>query len=173
MMEITTLRVAYASSSLSMKTLMCRAVTAANGIQQFEPGNWCETYSTDDPRFTALGYLYKTAVHLYALLSLPLQLAIHFAESQVEGPITRALARDGHCLIQLGRLTLAWPTAVLGVAVAGNEEQRSQYAVWLEELKWSGQVDGAVIMAPMLEEFWKSGKTEWDECWYERVACVG
>ncbi|KAJ6789566.1 hypothetical protein PWT90_07717 [Aphanocladium album] len=183
MMEITRLRVACHSSKLSVRTLLRRASRAASGIHSFAPENWRESYDTNDSRFDHLGHIYKTSILLYALLSLPPRLAACFDLEPEKSSVARTLARRQRIVdkarelyrnqlfrlftaawTSIPKLTLAWPTAVLGVAVASNEEQRRQYAAWLEELKWSGEVDGAVGMAPLLEQFWYSGKTEWDDC---------
>lgn len=192
MMEITRLRVAVACATLSDRTLLRRAVKAAKGIYEFDPTRWHEPFSTDGPMYTPVARLYKTSVLLYALLSLPPRLAACFGAAPdsdviVRTPANRRLVADqmrrryteellrlyAHAWVTIPKMTMSWPTAVLGVAVAGDEAWRRQFRPWLDELAWSPELSGAVGLVPLLEEFWASGKTEWDDCWYEPMPCVG
>lgn len=66
---------------------------------------------------------------------------------------------------------LMWHAAVLGVSFSnGEEEERQAILDYVDSLRYVYGADGgANHLYDKLQEFWASGKKEWDQCFYEPI----
>lgn len=193
LIEITRLRTAVYTGRLARTQLYRRARKMAQAVGSFNPETWTEiSYDTDSAARKGQARLFKAAVSLYAILSLPPRLTKPFAlsllppQSSPDSSITAStgvrvmLAREYYStqLFQLCRelwdtldgANMGWPMAVLGVAVLNNPSQQDQLVAWLNDLCWiPGSKGGPNALLPLLVEFWASGKTQWDDCFYKPI----
>lgn len=188
MIDITRLRTAVYTGEVSRTQLLRNARKIAQGIDGFDPESWTETYDTQGPSFTLMARLFKSAVTLYAVMSLPPRLVKPFTVPQsglaasaggVQDISAHAYYRDQLFQLfteawdRLSRRSLGWPVAVLGVAVADSPSQREQVRAWLDYMCWIPGTDcGTLALVPLLEEFWPLGSTKWDDCFYEPINCL-
>ncbi|KAJ6786772.1 hypothetical protein PWT90_10924 [Aphanocladium album] len=66
---------------------------------------------------------------------------------------------------------LMWHAAVLGVAYSNHEEEEQRIILdYVDSLRFVYGADGGAIhLYDKLQEFWASGKKEWDQCFYEPI----
>ncbi|OAA55974.1 C6 zinc finger domain protein [Akanthomyces lecanii RCEF 1005] len=179
----TQLRVAVAAADSALPLpagLFSSACKIAEEIHDFSPSLWTETYKIPpQPLIAHFGRVYQAAAALYALLSLPRALARVFSgASSTEGD-KAARWRQRALLFQTveeARGPLAslgcgtWPLAVLGAAYHDGllEEQAAIIQLLRETHARTPNADcGAGAMVRDLAEFWASGKTGWEDCFYK------
>lgn len=187
-MEISRQRTAIATHGVTTTTVR-RVEKIARAVRGFDAENWKESYSTEDPKSILTAKLFKCAVTLYAILSLPTRFSAAFADTP---PRTKGKGSKKHrpreirsfyrdqmfelfeeAFESLARYSLGWPTAVLGVAVVDNPKQKAQFEKWLGELMWMTGSDGGMEnMEPVLKDFWTSGKTGWNDCFTKPISAL-
>ncbi|EMR64442.1 putative c6 zinc finger domain protein [Eutypa lata UCREL1] len=140
-------------------------------INDFAPADWVEGKATPDtrPQWLLLGCIYQSAVALYCIMSLQ---SVGLLPSTLE---TVALdASHYERLMQLLRRGLAyphlrhsvtWPLVVAGIRAASGSRQDRHYVI--RELSESARVGGTALplqAKEVLERYWASGSTNWDDC---------
>lgn len=140
-------------------------------INDFAPADWVEGKATPDtrPQWLLLGCIYQSAVALYCIMSLQ---SVGLLPSTLE---TVALdASHYERLMQLLRRGLAyphlrhsvtWPLVVAGIRAASGSREDRHYVI--KELKESARVGGTALplqAKEVLERYWASGSTNWDDC---------
>ena len=184
MVHITNLRIQVAARSIPSKTLRERMAEILGRIDRFDPDAWSGEVELYEKNVTAaLGRIFQLAVRLYGILSLP------------RSVITDALgAAPGTCgasayhslrIAQREKLMslirqyssvmyiwedLPWACIVTGVALAdGGAIEDRQLVLDLLYRKWQLPMSytNAYVAREKLCEFWQSGNTEWEQCFYE------
>ncbi|OAA81002.1 C6 finger domain protein [Akanthomyces lecanii RCEF 1005] len=145
-------------------------------IASFEPQTWRERYVLPEPevRFQ-LAAMYKSATMLYGMMTLAAYAGVPSDASHriasTEGIVDLALALSQ----PLGdHLALAWPLMVAGASLGGAPPGK-QAVVDRLLLSISQGVyasNGVFFALERLRMFWKSGKTEWDECFSTWQAAI-
>ncbi|TQW00584.1 hypothetical protein V2A60_001655 [Cordyceps javanica] len=176
--RITRLRVAVTTASPAMiHGLVPIATGIAKRIAGFSPGAWKESYDIPaEPTASLLARIFKTATTMYGLLSLPPVLGHLF------GPSHR-MSRKQRCDLRnllledmeeahksYPRLdSLSWVIAVLGVALHdGTANDRARLFKILDAIQqMPGVYSGPATLFDLLEAFWASGKSAWDDCFYK------
>ncbi|KAJ6786677.1 hypothetical protein PWT90_08546 [Aphanocladium album] len=143
-----------------------------------------------------LAPIYATAVRLYAILTLPriaiatwascsAQVRAIYPKLSVRGPDTYENIRNAHAeelmrlLQQVAleydlRTALAWPVVVAGVAAASSTAEDQIFVAKMMLSIWEHPATLCTFMMTLekLRTFWASGKTDWNECFDEPVACI-
>lgn len=166
-------------------------------IQSFDPNNWQEAYSTDYPYYPLIGTIFQLAIPLFAILSLPPALAAVFtyppidAQQLVDGDVADSTPTTDHedarrryrdhlrkvfrqgVADELVHEGLMWPAAVLGASLSDEEDGREDIRNFVGNARWApGNDGGAFCLYEKLEEFWASGRTTWDQCFYEPINII-
>ncbi|KAJ6790413.1 hypothetical protein PWT90_07656 [Aphanocladium album] len=160
-------------------------------LHSFDEDGWAvQTTGYSAAHHKALAEVYRVAIWLYAILTLPRPAVSQWAEVDMPLPScgqainaydrVRTLYRSEllTCLRRVyHELTyprgVYWPLIVAGVAaVDGAEEDRAfvddcMHSIWLNPLGGSGMFSSL----EKLRRFWASGKTNWDDCFYEPTPC--
>lgn len=192
--RITRLRVLAATASLAAPDpLGSMAQEIAEDLQAFAPEEWAETYPVpEDPLRPLLARMFKVATILYAVLSLPPDLAHHFAAAEAEAdegdgggrpPPANPRVHYRRVLFELIEQTrvhiktsvLSWAFAVLGAAYAdGPEQGKERILQHLRAMQGMENVEcGATTMLQLFPDVWASGRTRWEDCYYKpcQVLC--
>lgn len=163
-------------------------------IVSFSPANWTSSepdnwaFPNYPETFTLLSEIFKAAVYLYAIVSLP-----EYASSSCPLDTDLGLSSKGsasyeslkashrNALVQMLRSTknpshrlydkrcLYWPMIVAGVAVADGDkaDQEDIGARLHEEGVHPGSSAAPLVVEEKLRALWASGKTGWDDCFDE------
>ncbi|XWW99208.1 hypothetical protein V2A60_007217 [Cordyceps javanica] len=185
--RITRLRGLVATASLAAPDpLSSIAREIADDVHAFVPEEWTETYPVPkDPLRAMLASMFKAAAILYAVLSLPPDLAQHFVSRADDGgdPPANPRVYYRRILFELIEQTkahikssvLSWAFAVLGAAYSdGPEEGKARILSHLEAMQGMESVEcGATTMLQLFPDFWASRKTRWEDCYYKpcQVLC--
>ncbi|KAJ3476427.1 hypothetical protein NLG97_g9132 [Lecanicillium saksenae] len=192
-MHLTRLRCQAAAKEVTGGILQHRARELLNAVESFCPDAWGEKMRVYDNFGKAfanadIGRLFQQAVRLYAILTLPpatvvavlwpdTPASVH-EESEMY-KILRIRHRDELLKLvkqswsKIDRGACSWVLAVLGCALVdgASEEQdfiaQELFHIWRKPLSDSTHI----IILMKLRAFWQSGKTGWDDCWDEPVAC--
>ncbi|KAJ4159534.1 uncharacterized protein LMH87_008432 [Akanthomyces muscarius] len=177
--RITRLRVLAATSSLAAPDpLSSIAKEIAEDLHAFVPDEWSEIYPVPhDPLRRLLARMFKVATILYAVLSLPPDLAQSFVGlTEKREPPANPRVYYRIILFELIDQTepyiktsvLSWAFAVLGAAYAdGPEEGKTRILNHLNAMQGMENVEcGATTMLQVFPNFWASGKTRWEDCYY-------
>ncbi|KAK2594079.1 hypothetical protein QQS21_008228 [Conoideocrella luteorostrata] len=158
-------------------------------IERFSPENWIEPYPVPQkPEMVLVGKIFKTAVTLYGVLSLPPPPMSSPPPAEGDSPQThetptaasyqktKVAIRDKlmrqACQamdIRPTKIYLSWPLAVLGVAlVDGKPSDQATIEDYLRKISVAPQsYCGPTITLNKLKAFWASGKTGWEDCFDE------
>lgn len=194
-MHLTRLRCQAAAKEVTGKALEHRARELLDAVESFCPDAWAERMKPYQDVWEGfanadVGRLFQLAVRLYAILTLPPSTVVAVLGSQTPAlmsheksemyKILRIRHRDE--LLKLvkqswpkihDRGACSWILALLGCAlVDGVSEEREFIAqellqIWRQPLSDSTHI----VILMKLRAFWQSGKTGWDDCWDEPVAC--
>ncbi|OAA62346.1 DUF300 domain protein [Cordyceps fumosorosea ARSEF 2679] len=160
---------------------------------RFDPGAWAESDAwrgeVDTGRL--MGRLFPVAVRLYGIQTLPRSAVVAWADSAADvraayEPLPGRNALDSLRIRHRGEIlalirkhwdtlqyktSLVWPLLVAGVAAAdGAPEDREYIEDCLEAiLAMPITACSFITVIDKLRAFWRSGKTEWEECWDEPV----
>ncbi len=176
--RITRLRVLAATLGSESPELLSAARQIADEVYEFVHDRWTETYKLpDDPKIYTFARAFKAAIILYALLSLPQNLAQSFRRAEVaNGQNSRLHYRNTlvkavttASALPLGMAGMCWPLAVLGVSLYdGTPDEQACIIGWLRDMEsLSGVASGPVTLQQLLPEFWASGKRGWEDCFYK------
>jgi hypothetical protein len=142
-------------------------------INSFDPTNWALSIGSGAEELKSLGKIFQSAVALYCTLSLQNVSLVEFS-AEIEDYTSQHYEKL-LSLLQLSvvspyiRQVLIWPLAVLGVAAAQKGDPATRTFVG-EQLLQYRQLLGQAIpkrLKELLERFWVSGKTHWDDCFVE------
>lgn len=181
MMQLSHLRRRCAARPGTVSDLIPEARSIFRHIQDFNTSEWKETYpATDD--FVLLAETFKAAIILYGLLTLPRLLAAQChcpdsASTDIPRLYYRTLLFN---FVVKGMDTVernecfTWPIAVLGVAFHdGAPMIQSTLLQYLDGIIMRPGVDcGAVTLMLRLREFWGSGKSNWEDCFYRSTSVL-
>lgn len=195
--HITRLRVAVAHNTITdPSTIILRVLDAFNSIWEFDLERWIEEEfadKNDDAKHQVwiLALIHGLAIRLYGILTLPRWAVaawgisspkIKSAYPAVPGCGTYESLRRRHrdALLKMlleqwsrveSRRRLAWPFAVVGVAVANTDVATQRYVERCLFTIWKDpEVTTSSISAlEKLRVFWLSGKTEWEDCYNEPI----
>ncbi|KAJ3486719.1 hypothetical protein NLG97_g6559 [Lecanicillium saksenae] len=153
-------------------------------IEDFDVEEWVATSLLGAKEILpTLGRLFQDAVHLHALMTLPRQ-AVLDAHPQASSYESLCLHQRLGLMEHLRRLfpkvqyspALLWPVVVAGVAAGAADADAAQdqtyvdsclHAIWWQP----ASMGDPVYCIEKLRAFWQSGKTEWEECFYEPTPC--
>ncbi|KAJ6785132.1 hypothetical protein PWT90_07574 [Aphanocladium album] len=147
-------------------------------IEAFVPETWNEPFGVpDQPEFVLMARIFKCAVALYAILSLPPPPSQSKPED-VKLWATRRLALRGELMVLMrealailrSKAALSWPVAVAGVAVADGSDEDRELVLSTFQSADGGLVDCFYVVKnsiAKLKDFWASGKLGWEDCWNE------
>ncbi|KAJ6785620.1 hypothetical protein PWT90_00493 [Aphanocladium album] len=151
-------------------------------IDGFRARDWENTPNLDGGKPTPnFGSIFQVAVRLYGILTLPARAVLAAYPQGCTYRIIRAEQRQK--LVDMLEKTLPamqypiqldWPLLVAGVAAGAADEDpkalRHQefVRIWFQEIvAWPLSDTGSFLCLQKLAEFWNSGKTGWEECFYE------
>lgn len=197
MITITRLRVAVYKAPQAVDALSSAARAASRNIQAFDPDSWNERYDSTGELYSLFGKLFQAAMMLYGIVSLPSSLSSAFHQaagnnlaldeaSSVSRQILCDKKADEARLFYRDRLfrlitearpivpmkrALCWTSGVLGVAAYDSPAiQRTirEFLVESRVQRWSN--GGGTALLEKLNEFWASGATRWDACFFEPIS---
>ncbi|KAJ3495897.1 hypothetical protein NLG97_g3058 [Lecanicillium saksenae] len=170
--RITRLRVLVATDDReASKALKSIAREIAQELHDFAPDAWKESYRIPkEPLRSLLAGMFKVASILYAVLSLPPDLAEPFVGvDENDKLLSNARLHYRRILFELIEQTkaymkisvLSWGFAVLGAAYSdGPEEGKARILQHLRTMEVMENVEcGATTMLELFPDFWASGKT--------------
>lgn len=141
-------------------------------IMGFEPDAWRERYELPAPKLRLqLAALYKAATMLYGMMTLAAHAGVRFDTTQriaSADAILQIVLALSHTLGQ-DHLALVWPLMVVGASLGGGRGGSSGRRAIVDSLLLAASHGpcpsaGVFLGLECLRRFWKSGKTEWDEC---------
>lgn len=153
-------------------TTVTDPVDVLEDIDSFSPAAWVEGKAAPDKRsqWLLLGCLYQSSVALYCTMSLQ---SVGLLDATTT-PRTAALDRAHYeRLLQLLKQVFAfphlrhcatWPLVVAGIRAARGSREDRRYVA--EELKESARYGGTALPLQakgLLERFWASGSTDWED----------
>lgn len=157
-------------------------------IESFSPEDWTEPYTVPKkPEMTLIARVYKQATTLYGVLSLPpppmLNYDLETSQPSKAAAYLQLKAATRNRLFQLvteametlrPNLSLCWPLAVLGVALAdGEPSERTFVEKSLRKISRSPQTYyGPTMSLVKLMSFWESGKSGWEDCYNEPCSVI-
>lgn len=193
---ISQLRVQVAKGSLARRQVRSAADAIFASIDTFEPLNWtrCEPdhwpFADFPESFTLVAQIFKAAVCLYGILSLPeyastSSLAVTTSTASMRGTqgsmpsytmIKSSYRSSLLCFIRSAwntrlrdKKALYWPLIVAGVAVADGDAADQEYVGAILH-RYSVRPDSTscpFATEDKLRAVWASGKTGWDDCFDE------
>lgn len=175
--NVTQLRVkAYSGVSVA-KVVTPGAKAILNRIDAFVPEEWNERYHLPDiPEVPLLANIFKNAVALYTLLTLPLDVE-HVPSAFRSKDETRDRLFQ---LVQTAwqspecRFGLNWPLAVVGCALKdGPTDKQAVVKEYLDHCANYPIMSQPGVIAARLQTFWASGLTRWDDCWRDAFVLIG
>jgi hypothetical protein len=137
-------------------------------IEAFSVEDWAQP-GTFYNEWLIVGTVYKSALALYAILSLG-SLTVLPADASlldiqtVHGDV---LLRNLRTALKDSRIArfMAWPLVVVGVeAIYRGEATRDWIGASLEELSRTLGTSGPIKACSVLRRYWKGGVSGWDEC---------
>ncbi|KAF1735067.1 hypothetical protein CRV24_003986 [Beauveria bassiana] len=185
---------AAAAAAAALTPLVHRQL---NDIDAADVDDWCMNNAVYGLEHTlSLARIFRLAVRLFALLTLPRSATTSWARavlapdedendpyrSVCAAQRTELLARMRALFPQLEyQPNLRWPMVVAGVATATATADGSAAAAAADKafiaeslrIIWEQPVVacGPMRCRELLQRFWASGKTEWEECFVEPVPC--
>lgn len=162
-------------------------------IESFDPVSWARKNEFATKEITLLiGQIYHAAVRLFATLTLPRAAVLATYPRQMSFQDLRtsqrravvALVKQGLLVVEYSN-SLDWPMIVAGVAAGtahhgGENNHDYSDALATQEFvdrfyykAWTKPISSitAFLILQKLRFYWKSRKTEWDDCFHEPTAC--
>lgn len=174
MHSISQLRTKAISGASPTDVILPAAKAILNRISAFSPNTWTETYSLPDvPEVPLLAHIFKLAVGLYLLVTLPDHVGNSLFVSADSARVThrnKLLDRIKTAWRLRGCISgLIWPLAVVGFALRdGSDADQALVCSYLVKFTEDPSgTRGAVVTRERLMAFWASGKTAWEDCWME------
>ena len=130
----------------------------------FDPETWALTNDSLRDEWLLIARIYQSAIVLYAVCSLRAQATPAPALAAKHRARLFALLTQGTSLMRVKRCMM-WPLVVAGVQAAdGSPEERRWVGEELVKMCQDMGTYAPMTAKGLLERFWRSGKTEWDEC---------
>ncbi|KAJ3479818.1 hypothetical protein NLG97_g8224 [Lecanicillium saksenae] len=175
--RITRLRLAvFQIPGSEITSLVPIAMGIAKRLAYFSPDHWTETYDIPSgPARSLLARLFKDAITMYAVLSLPPVLGGLFGPGHELGGKQRVELRERllEGMEEANRTyrrfdSLFWIVAVLGVALHdGTKEDKRRVISMIEWIMEKPTYTGPLTLLNLLKLFWSLGDPTWDGCFYE------
>lgn len=178
-LQINTLRFKNATTTGDVEAGMQDLALGVIGrIRKFEPVEWSRSSSlaSHPTECLQIARIFQNAVAVYAFLSLPKQLQGEAGRASMS-PDSSDIDRQELDQDQLFSLleaatdsmiirkTLIWPLMIAGViAASGSPEQRRFVASRLLDISHETGSSSPLVAAHILEDFWNSGGTCWEDC---------
>ncbi|KAJ5108013.1 fungal-specific transcription factor domain-containing protein [Penicillium angulare] len=170
-LRINHLRALGTKHRVPSEELTPQAYEILQGLNDFSVEAWAETRVACKEDNQLLGYIYKSAVSLYALSALG-SLSILPSTNPIDEMAVQAEAQLLYHFLQQAisnnrlKMFLAWPLMVLGVEAVRpcNLGMRKSVRKWSETLYAFTGSYSMLHQRQVLEKFWTSGKTKWDDC---------
>ncbi|KAJ3493243.1 hypothetical protein NLG97_g4856 [Lecanicillium saksenae] len=186
-------RIATAPVAIPTATVALTAAKLFMRLYEVDIEEWAQTvcgFGVAADR--AMAELHRDAIWLYALLSLPRDARLVCANSQPELPSVApgqlSDAYDRHCSAYKSRVmsqlrktypelqyppAINWTLVVAGVAAVHGGEEDRQFIDGCLYSNWQRPVGGASAFQCLqkLRQFWRSGLTGWEDCFYEPTPC--
>lgn len=184
MRHITHLRIAASEAPhSSTPNLIAAAKSIALEICTFSPENWVrDPHVLTSKAAKAYARAFKTAMILYAVLSLPKKLAQPFIDDRRGSRHARLYYRSALWTaifhtndIPSPRSTMGWPLAVLGASYwDGPAQDQAVILHELDDIRYGvpGVTSAPVALSQTLYTFWQSGKTRWDDCFTRPISVL-
>ncbi len=179
--RITRLRSLFGAGASLKKVVLPVARQIFRDIEDFSPDEWNEPYPL--PKTTKqflIGRIFKSAVTLYCLLSMPETAAVFQPDGKASysascRDLVRASRSDlmKHIAVATkelpSKIPLAWPVTILGVAYADGtkEEKETIEGFFRGVIDMSYIESGPAHGLAKVKKFWDSGKTKWEDCFDE------
>lgn len=138
-------------------------------VSTFPPEQWADSKLSSREDWLAIGNAYKAAVALYCVLSLQSSSILPItpdlrAACTIHGQLLQVFLEKGLSSPKTKR-SMIWPLVLLGVeAVHGDAATRAFVARQLPELSRDVGTCVPLTAKRVLERFWASGETSWDDC---------
>lgn len=138
-------------------------------IDDFSPEQWANLKPSSKEDWMLLGNIYQAAVTLYCIFSLQSLSVLPTAFSlrtrcTKHGQLLQVLLDEALSSPRIKRFML-WPLVLLGMeAVNGSSTRRAFVQRQLPEMSRHVGTCVPLIAKGVLERFWSSGKTRWDDC---------
>lgn len=142
-------------------------------IDSFSPDDWVSSADRPNPNlFFLIARVFQASIALYAILSLP---CTSESSAHISTPCEKLHPLYHELIFHLLSVAfessvpvsaLLWPLSVAGVAATkGTPAQRALVKRYLREAAKEPFVGMMPLVAfEMLQRFWDSGKSSWDEC---------
>ncbi|OAA56787.1 C6 zinc finger domain protein [Cordyceps fumosorosea ARSEF 2679] len=163
-------------------------------LNNFDPVSWAKESEFLCKEIAPLiGQIFHAAVCLFCTLTMPRRavLAAYASEATSYQALRASQRRDLLGLIKEGLSkvgfanSISWPIIVVGVASGTAHDEAQGDPDYQEVLETQAFVEEQLFAAWMhpiahvanylllekLRLFWRSGKVEWDDCFYEASAC--
>ncbi|KFX97817.1 hypothetical protein V490_02608 [Pseudogymnoascus sp. VKM F-3557] len=156
--------------------LTCEAYEIIGRIDGFIPEDWVQSKPSSHEDWLVIGTVYQAAVTLYSICSLQSLSVIPMSNFMSERRATQRQLL--HVLLYKALLCpkfknhLFWPLVVLGMeAVNGDDALRAFVREQLaEQSRWMG-TSVPLVAKDVVERFWSSGKTKWEDCFDKPYGC--
>lgn len=151
-------------------------------MDKFDPDHWAESYHIPDiPEVPLTGKIFKLAATLYTLMSLsisspdlyPITLGpgkkkLYWEDRRLMSSELLALLVESRKYIKCD-VTLFWPMVVAGTFLVDGTKEDQELLLGLVRTIDCGpaSTNSHFLIAKTLEDFWASGKVEWDDCWFD------
>lgn len=192
MVHITRLRVSVADNrQLPRASLALKVQDMFNTTWHFDPDEWAESDSWHGEVEVGrvYGRVFPIAIRLYGILTLPASALIAWATSSAEIKLAHATL-TGHSIVESLRIqhreellallrknwgavkykpALVWPLLVAGVAVVDGAAEDRQFVEDCLDTILAMPITACsfITVVDKLRAFWRSGNTEWEDCWDE------
>ncbi|OAA81060.1 DUF300 domain protein [Akanthomyces lecanii RCEF 1005] len=192
MVHITRLRVSVADNrQLPRASLALKVQDMFNTTWHFDPDEWAESDSWHGEVEVGrvYGRVFPIAIRLYGILTLPASALIAWATSSAEIKLAHATL-TGHNIVESLRIqhreellallrknwgavkykpALVWPLLVAGVAVVDGAAEDRQFVEDCLDTILAMPITACsfITVVDKLRAFWRSGNTEWEDCWDE------
>lgn len=121
-----------------------------------------------------LGQALKSALYIFCILSLQ-SVSVLPSSNDKSDPLTQTAFHEAETLAKIMekglpnpkfKLLMLWPLMVLGIdAVNKGKTRRDLVRSWADEMySYTGSYS-IWHLKEVLERFWASGRTRWDDCW--------
>lgn len=143
-------------------------------VHDFSPEQWATSKPSSTKDWILIGTTYQVAVELFCIYSLQsvsiLPEALLRPLCTTHGQRLQELLIEAFLSRHIKRFMI-WPLILLGVeAVYGTAEMRALVTFQLTELSYDVGTYGPLTANGVLESFWASGKTRWDDCFDQPYA---
>jgi len=150
--------------------LLQEAHNVLQNIQSFSPGQWAESKPRSTADWAFIGRVYQAATVIYCISSLQSLSVLPSTSSLQNSCLMQSELLQGlleeSLLVPKLRWFLLWPLVILGTqATSGDCTVRRIFVQnKLSEMSRFIGVSSPLVAKDVLERFWASGKTGWDDC---------